>query len=367
MDCDGDLSFGLNVGGLGSFRPAGGGPASSTAFPEISHKRVIGIDITFNCAGKPPIRRSFLRSEFRAVHLGREPADACGVANAFARGDVVPPVMSRKHAEIMWVHDAPQVMDIGSYHGTYFQGVGQRLMPNKPYPLWDGSVLEFGKSVTKDDKAHEPLMATIKFIHEVDRLGLGLMTRPPREPSGLFSPSSPPRRYGIPSDSEDEDDEDDDEDLDESDNSSASGSRSDVFEYTPEGMTRPHIDLTGMSDDDNTHKFGYGAGHDTDGIECLGYGYAPNPKNMYDDEPAGSSDMSESEYEEDVVAPAPQRIIQGGVSSLEAAVVHVPAPIVANEPRGPSEGETSAPRVVVVDVGPSEEVRSLWAELDKAK
>ncbi|KAG8742559.1 hypothetical protein FRC10_001273 [Ceratobasidium sp. 414] len=362
MDCDGDLSFGLNVGGLGSFKTTGSG--STTAFPEISHKRVIGIDITFNCPGKPPIRRSFLRSEYRAVHLGREPADACGVANAFARGDIVPPVMSRKHAEIMWVHDAPQVMDIGSYHGTYFQGVGQRLMPNKPYPLWDGSVLEFGKSVTKDDKAHEPLMATIKFIHEVDRLGLGLMTRVPREPSGLFSPSSPPRRYGIPSDSDEDedDDEDDDEDLDESDNSSASGSRSDVFEYTPEGLTRPHIDLTGMSDDDNAHKFA----HETDGIECLGFGYATNNKNLYDDGPAGSSDMSESEYEEEVVAPAPQRIIQGGVSSLEAAVVHVPAPIVANEPRGPSEGETSAPRAVEVDIGPSEEVRSLRVELDKA-
>lgn len=28
-----------------------------------------------------------------------------GVANAFARTDVVPPVMSRKHAEILFAHD----------------------------------------------------------------------------------------------------------------------------------------------------------------------------------------------------------------------------------------------------------------------
>lgn len=46
----------------------------------------------------------------------------------------------------------PQVKDIGSYHGTYFQAGGQRLVPHKPYQLVDGSVLEFGKSVTKDDK-----------------------------------------------------------------------------------------------------------------------------------------------------------------------------------------------------------------------
>ncbi|KAG9083876.1 hypothetical protein FRC07_013801, partial [Ceratobasidium sp. 392] len=211
------------------------------------------------------------------------------------------------------------------------------------------------------------------FIHEVDRMGMGIgISRPQREPSGLFSPSSPPRRYGIPSDSEEEeedDDDEDDEDLDESDSSSALGSRSDVFEYTPEGMNLPpsHIDLTGMSDDDNTHKFGYGAGPETDGIECLGFGYASNSnnKNPYDDDRAeSSSDMSESEYEDDVVSPAPQRIIQGGVSSLEAAVVHVPAPIVTSEPRGSSEGEMST--AAVVDVGPSEEVRSLRAELDKA-
>ena len=48
--------------------------------------------------------------------------------------------------------EQPQVKDIGSYHGTYFQAGGQRLVPHKPYQLLDGSVLEFGKSVTKDDK-----------------------------------------------------------------------------------------------------------------------------------------------------------------------------------------------------------------------
>jgi hypothetical protein len=44
------------------------------------------------------------------------------------------------------------VVDIGSYHGTYFRASGQRLVANRPYQLADGLVLEFGKSVTKDDK-----------------------------------------------------------------------------------------------------------------------------------------------------------------------------------------------------------------------
>lgn len=50
-------------------------------------------------------------------------------------------------------------MDIGSYHGTYFRASGQRLIVNKPYLLADGLVLEFGKSVTKDDKVR-PLLPT---------------------------------------------------------------------------------------------------------------------------------------------------------------------------------------------------------------
>jgi hypothetical protein len=130
------MDFGVPNGGMSSMpmtMPSFGlGPDPS--FPDlVSHKRsmqsihihphpadqvatVIGIDITFTSAGKPPIRRSFLRSEFKAVHLGREPAEISGVANAFARTDVVPPVMSRKHAEIMFSQDAVShsILDTGA-------------------------------------------------------------------------------------------------------------------------------------------------------------------------------------------------------------------------------------------------------------
>lgn len=327
--------------------------------------RVIGINIKFTCSGKPLCERSFMRNDYKVIHLGREPADACNVANAFVRGEVVPPVMSRKHAEIVWIHDVPQVMDIGSYHGTYFRDRDERLVVNQPYELRDGSVLEFGKSVTKDDKAHEPLQATIQFIREVDRMAMGLgFGRAQKEPSGLFSPASPPRRYAMPSDSDEEDedeDDDEDDDIDESENSSAD-SRSDIFEYAPEGLTRSHIDLTNMSDDE-ARNFGYNAAADTDGIEYVGFGYAPGSKNLYDDDRVeSSSDMSESENEAEVVAPAPQRIVQGGVSSLEAAAnVHVP-PVGPQLPRVVVE----VPREPEVNAGPSEEVRGLRVELDKA-
>ncbi|KAF8699502.1 FHA domain, partial [Rhizoctonia solani] len=275
-------------------------------------RAVIGIDIKFTCAGLEPIQRSFFRSEWNVVHLGREPADTSGVANAFMRSDVVPPVMSRKHAEIMLNGDTPQVMDIGSYHGTYFRSNGQRLVANRLYQLTDGLVLEFGKSVTKDDKAHEPLLATINFIRESDRIH--------REQSSLLSPPSPPRRYSIPSDSEDEEVEDSDEDE--------MDSRSDVFEYDP----HQHIDLTGMSDDSKSSQ----DSPDTDeGIECVGFGFSRSP---YDEESVSGSDMSESEFEEDTGKVVAQASALGG-SDLFVAMPPsqpgginpiAPAPISAN-------------------------------------
>jgi hypothetical protein len=93
----------------------------STSIPSISlplsanelasASPVIGIDITFTCPGTDTIRRSFFRSEWNAVHLGREPAEVSGVANAFMRSDVVPPVMSRKHAEIMLASETVSGLD----------------------------------------------------------------------------------------------------------------------------------------------------------------------------------------------------------------------------------------------------------------
>ncbi|CAE6463170.1 unnamed protein product [Rhizoctonia solani] len=271
--------------------------------------RVIGIDIIFTCADLEPIHRSFFRSEWNSVHLGREPADISGVANAFLRSDVVPPVMSRKHAEIMLAGDTPQVVDIGSYHGTYFRSTGQRLVANRPYQLADGLVLEFGKSVTKDDKAHEPLLATIKFIRESDR---GRFRIASREQASLLPPSSPPRRYSIPSDSEDEEESDEDE----------MESRSDVFEYNP----HQHIDLTGMSDDSKSSQ---GADDTDEGIECVGFGFS---RGAYDEESVSGSDMSESEFEEEtgkVVTP-PGAIhgsdLFGGMGPAPSGGVNTPAP-----------------------------------------
>ncbi|EUC64511.1 epsin-like protein, putative [Rhizoctonia solani AG-3 Rhs1AP] len=281
----------------------------------LTVNRVIGVNITFTCAGLEPIQRSFFRSEWNSVHLGREPAEISGVANAFMRSDVVPPVMSRKHAEIILAGDTPQVMDIGSYHGTYFRSNGQRLIANQPYQLADGLVLEFGKSVTKDDKAHEPLLATIKFIRESDR---GRFRIASRHLSSLLPPSSPPRRYSLPSDSEDEEEESDEDEMD---------SRSDVFEYNP----HQHIDLTGLSDDSKSSPDTEGT---DEGIECVGFGFS----RAYDEESISGSDMSESEFEEEtakVISPP------GGMSNSDlfgnmgpsppgGVTTPAPAPISAN-------------------------------------
>ncbi|KAJ1303908.1 hypothetical protein OPQ81_008320 [Rhizoctonia solani] len=304
----------MNFGTVNATGPPFGLGPDPSGNPNIN--RVIGVDIIFTCVGFEPIHRSFFRSEWNSIHLGREPTDISGVANAFLRSDVVPPVMSRKHAEIMLAGDTPQVVDIGSYHGTYFRSNGQRLIANRPYQLTDGLILEFGKSVTKDDKAHEPLLATIKFIRESDR---GRFRIASREQSSLLPPSSPPRRYSIPSDSEGEDEVSDEDEME---------SHSDVFEYNP----HQHIDLTGMSDDSKSSQ-----DTEDEGIEYVGFGFS---RNAYDEESISGSDMSESEFEEETgkvvaqpggmdgpdmfngIGPTPS----GGVTVVAPA----PAPISAN-------------------------------------
>ncbi|KDN46246.1 hypothetical protein RSAG8_04473, partial [Rhizoctonia solani AG-8 WAC10335] len=150
-----------------------------------------------------------------------------------------------------------------------------------------------------------------------------------REISSLLPPSSPPRRYSIPSDSEDEQEESDEDEME---------SRSDVFEYNP----HQHIDLTGLSDDSKSSQDnedtdeGIEYNEDTDeGIECVGFGFS---RDAYDEESISGSDMSESEFEEEtskVITPP------GGMSHSDlfgamgpsppsGVTTPVPAPISAN-------------------------------------
>lgn len=156
------------------------------------------------------------------------------------------------------------------------------------------------------------------------------------------------------------DDESEDEDLDSNSSGSGSGAGSDVFEYTP-GQQPTHIDLTELSDEDAMPKFSYDS---RDGIECLGFGYAP--KNTYQEESVSSSDMSESEYEDDGV-----KVVNAPIASTSTirAVPVLPEPIrlpslIAPvpqivEPRALGEMDV-APRG---DSGPSEEVFTLKAKL----
>ncbi|KAF8752936.1 hypothetical protein RHS01_07292 [Rhizoctonia solani] len=193
---------------------------------------------------------------------------------------------------------------------TYFRSNGQRLVANRLYQLTDGLVLEFGKSVTKDDKAHEPLLATINS--SVNRTNSS--NRP------CFRHLHHHEDTAFHRDSEDEEVEDSDEDE--------MDSRSDVFEYDP----HQHIDLTGMSDDSKSSQ----DSPDTDeGIECVGFGFSRSP---YDEESVSGSDMSESEFEEDTGKVVAQASALGG-SDLFVAMPPsqpgginpiAPAPISAN-------------------------------------
>ncbi len=53
--------------------------------------------------------------------------------------------VSRKHVVIDAAHNPPLIIDLGSYNGTYING--QKLMPEKPYPLRSGDELRLGRMV----------------------------------------------------------------------------------------------------------------------------------------------------------------------------------------------------------------------------
>lgn len=53
--------------------------------------------------------------------------------------------VSRKHVMIDAAHNPPLIIDLGSYNGTYING--QKLTPEKPYPLRSGDELRLGRMV----------------------------------------------------------------------------------------------------------------------------------------------------------------------------------------------------------------------------
>ncbi|KAG8742564.1 hypothetical protein FRC10_001278 [Ceratobasidium sp. 414] len=78
---------------------------SSSTSTATSHDSVTGVEVAFASVGKPTVWRSFLRKEFNVIHVGRKPVHLNGVANAFADGEVITPVVSKDHAEFAWIGD----------------------------------------------------------------------------------------------------------------------------------------------------------------------------------------------------------------------------------------------------------------------
>ncbi|EJD00619.1 uncharacterized protein FOMMEDRAFT_169990 [Fomitiporia mediterranea MF3/22] len=114
------------------------------------------------------------------------------------------PVMSRRHARITLAEDGSvTVMDVGSMHGTYLEGVNfcdffpERLKPRRHYSLRSGDILLLGKSVTRDDRDWKPVTIRVSFTHD---------------PGARFA-TPPPNRYGLYVNSAGESEQDADEDA----------------------------------------------------------------------------------------------------------------------------------------------------------
>ena len=99
-----------------------------------------GDGITVYYAGKnEPIA---IRTEDEFI-IGRQTGDASESILDLSEFDGFQMGMSRRHAKIRRTQTGYEVIDLGTTNGTWMDD--KRLVPNKPYPLANGSMLRLGR------------------------------------------------------------------------------------------------------------------------------------------------------------------------------------------------------------------------------
>ncbi|KAG9119262.1 hypothetical protein FRC07_005779, partial [Ceratobasidium sp. 392] len=80
---------------------------SRTSSVTADHKQeVLSVNIVFTSAGKPAVHYTFRRNERKVLSVGRDATDDRSVFAAFGRGALVPPTVSKRHAQLTWVNNA---------------------------------------------------------------------------------------------------------------------------------------------------------------------------------------------------------------------------------------------------------------------
>ncbi|KAI0260597.1 hypothetical protein BC834DRAFT_899924 [Gloeopeniophorella convolvens] len=134
---------------------------------------VSGIMLVIPKNGDEPTQTlRFLQSRSTVVQIGRA---SSSVADSEKSPDSVQfrcPVISRKHAKLLFSSGHVYIVDLHSHHGTHLlrrdEIVSRAIVPDVPIALQDGDALTFGKAVGKEPYCVSPITANVMLIYDTE-------------------------------------------------------------------------------------------------------------------------------------------------------------------------------------------------------
>ncbi|KAH9987613.1 hypothetical protein BJV74DRAFT_796462 [Russula compacta] len=132
-----------------------------------------GIMLVIPKSGDEPTQTlRFLKSRSAVIHIGRA---SSSVVDADKSPDSIQfrcPVISRRHAKLMFSSGHVYIVDLHSHHGTHLlrrdEIVPCPIVPDVPIALQDGDTLTFGKPVGKEPYLVSPVTANVMLIYDTE-------------------------------------------------------------------------------------------------------------------------------------------------------------------------------------------------------
>ncbi|KAH8988293.1 hypothetical protein EDB86DRAFT_2947217 [Lactarius hatsudake] len=169
-------------------------PATDGTISRILTYPLVGIMLVIPKTGDEPTQTlRFLKSRSTVVHIGRA---SSSLADAEKSPDTIQfrcPVISRRHAKLMFSSGHVYIVDLHSHHGTHLlrrdEIISRPILPDVPIVLQDGDTLTFGKAVGKEPYSVSPITANVMLIYDTE----AVPTSPVSPPiiSLIDSPPSP--------------------------------------------------------------------------------------------------------------------------------------------------------------------------------
>ncbi|KAI0294114.1 hypothetical protein B0F90DRAFT_1758680 [Multifurca ochricompacta] len=132
-----------------------------------------GIMLVIPKTGDEPTQTlRFLKSRSAVVHIGRASSSLVDAEKSPDSIQFRCPVISRRHAKLMFSSGHVYIVDLHSHHGTHLlrrdEIVSRPIIPDVPIALQDGDTLTFGKAVGKEPYCVSPITANVMLIYDTE-------------------------------------------------------------------------------------------------------------------------------------------------------------------------------------------------------